>query len=196
MGIIKVKLHFSDDKVCKNYLCGTCPHIVFTNTVSPRFRIESKEGGKEEKGELDLNESQHLHLLGLLGISCWYSLLASQLTYTPRHPTRLQKMDLGPCPRAHQEKLQEEFAEAKAANPDDPAVQRIEGEWQRNIFGFVDDCDRRIHASQRRLEKTPEENAKTTALVSLTASFLPLPLPSLLSLVATSTLVGARYSWS
>ncbi|KAL7415869.1 hypothetical protein BDY24DRAFT_337756 [Mrakia frigida] len=107
MGIIKVKLHFSDDKVCKNYLCGTCPHIVFTNT----------------------------------------------------------KMDLGPCPRAHQEKLQEEFAEAKAANPDDPAIQRIEGEWQRNIFGIVDDCDRRIHASQRRLEKTPEENAKTTALM-------------------------------
>lgn len=77
-----------------------------------------------------------------------------------------QKMDLGPCPRAHQEKLQEEFQEAKKANPDDPMIQRIEGEWQRNIFGFVDDCDRRIHASQRRLEKTPEENAKTTALVS------------------------------
>jgi hypothetical protein len=74
-------------------------------------------------------------------------------------------MDLGPCPRAHQEKLQEEFQEAKKVNPDDPLIQRIEGEWQRNIFGFVDDCDRRIHASQRRLEKTPEENAKTTALV-------------------------------
>ena len=35
MGIVTVKLHFTDPKVCKNYLCGTCPHIVFTNTVSP-----------------------------------------------------------------------------------------------------------------------------------------------------------------
>ena len=75
-------------------------------------------------------------------------------------------MDMGPCPRAHQEKLQEEFKQHKAANPDDPVVQRIEAEWQSNIFGFVDDCDRKINASQRRLEKTPEENAKTTALVS------------------------------
>jgi hypothetical protein len=77
-------------------------------------------------------------------------------------------MDMGPCPRAHQEKLQDEFKAAKAANPDDPVVQRIENEWQANIFGFVDDCDRKINQSQRRLEKTPEENAKTTALVSIT----------------------------
>ena len=85
-------------------------------------------------------------------------------------------MDLGPCPRAHQEKLQEEFKQHKAANPDDPVIQRIEQEWQANIFGFVDDCDRRINASQRRLEKTPEENAKTTALVS--PDRLPTPVSS------------------
>ena len=35
MGIVTVNLHFTDEKVCKNYLCGTCPHIVFTNTVRP-----------------------------------------------------------------------------------------------------------------------------------------------------------------
>jgi hypothetical protein len=34
------------------------------------------------------------------------------------------------------------------------------------ILGFVDECDRRIRAAQRRLEKTPEENNRTTALVS------------------------------
>ncbi|CED82887.1 Spliceosome subunit [Phaffia rhodozyma] len=107
MGIIQVPLHFTDDKVCKNYLCGTCPHIVFTNT----------------------------------------------------------KMDLGPCPRAHQEKLQIEYQLAKLDRPDDAAIARIENEWQSNIFMFVDDCDRRIHTSQKRLEKTPEENAKTTALM-------------------------------
>lgn len=75
-------------------------------------------------------------------------------------------MDLGPCPRAHQEKLQLEFARANEANPDDPAVVAIENEWQRAIHEFVEDCDRKISMSQRRLEKTPEENAKTTALVS------------------------------
>lgn len=76
-----------------------------------------------------------------------------------------QKMDLGPCPKAHQEKLQIEYNMAKLERPDDPVVNRIEQEWISNIYSFVDECDRRINASQRRLEKTPEENAKTTALV-------------------------------
>lgn len=57
----------------------------------------------------------------------------------------------------------------KLDKPQDGLVQRIENEWHSNLFGFVDDCDRRINAAQRRLEKTPEENAKTTALVSLVA---------------------------
>ena len=25
---------FSDPEVCKNFLCGLCPHTLFTNTVS------------------------------------------------------------------------------------------------------------------------------------------------------------------
>ena len=33
------------------------------------------------------------------------------------------------------------------------------------VRGFVEECDRRIRAAQRRLEKTPEENNRTTALV-------------------------------
>lgn len=74
-------------------------------------------------------------------------------------------MDLGPCPRAHQEKLQIEFQMLKLEQPSSPVVQRIEGAWHSHLFGFVDDCDRRISAAHRRLEKTPEENAKTTALV-------------------------------
>jgi len=38
-------------------------------------------------------------------------------------------------------------------------------EYEANIFAFVDECDRRIRAAHRRLEKTPEENAKTTNLM-------------------------------
>lgn len=42
------------------------------------------------------------------------------------------------------------------------------------IMSFVDECDRRIRAAQRRLEKTPEENNRTTALVCfLSFSLLP-----------------------
>lgn len=35
MGITTTQLSITDEKVCKNFLCGTCPHVVFTNTVSP-----------------------------------------------------------------------------------------------------------------------------------------------------------------
>lgn len=34
------------------------------------------------------------------------------------------------------------------------------------IFAFIDECDRRIRAAHRRLDKTPEENKRTTDLVS------------------------------
>lgn len=34
-------------------------------------------------------------------------------------------------------------------------------------MNFVGECDRRIQAAHRRLEKTPEENNRTTALVRL-----------------------------
>jgi hypothetical protein len=33
MGVANANLHWSDDKVCRNFLCGTCPHTLFTNTV-------------------------------------------------------------------------------------------------------------------------------------------------------------------
>ena len=34
MGLTIVNYNWYDDKVCKNFLFGTCPHIVFSNTVS------------------------------------------------------------------------------------------------------------------------------------------------------------------
>ena len=33
MGITTVNLSWPDEKVCRNFLCGTCPHTLFTNTV-------------------------------------------------------------------------------------------------------------------------------------------------------------------
>jgi len=33
MGLANANIQWSDDKVCKNFLCGTCPHTLFTNTV-------------------------------------------------------------------------------------------------------------------------------------------------------------------
>jgi hypothetical protein len=74
-------------------------------------------------------------------------------------------MDLGACPKSHTERLKTEYLAAKEANPNDPIFNRFQMEYESNIFAFVDECDRRIRAAHRRLEKTPEENAKTTNLV-------------------------------
>ncbi len=74
-------------------------------------------------------------------------------------------MDLGACPKSHTERLKTEFLAAREAGPSDPIFHRFQMEYEANIFAFVDECDRRIRAAHRRLEKTPEENAKTTNLV-------------------------------
>ena len=76
-----------------------------------------------------------------------------------------QKMDLGACPKSHTERLKTEFLAAKEADPNNPIFARFQTEYESNIFAFVDECDRRIRTAHRRLEKTPEENAKTTNLV-------------------------------
>ncbi|KAF7294773.1 hypothetical protein MIND_01014900 [Mycena indigotica] len=107
MGVANANLVWSDDKVCRNFLCGTCPHTLFTNT----------------------------------------------------------KMDLGACPKSHTERLKADYNEAKSKDPNDPIHARFQLEYESNIFSFVDECDRRIRAAHRRLEKTPEENAKTTNLM-------------------------------
>jgi len=121
MGTIPQDTKFTDAKVCRNFLCGQCPHDLFTNT----------------------------------------------------------KMDLGQCPKLHSQKLKEDYEGAikaaiqsmlsNGAGPAPPVpVRELEGikrEYERNILAFIDECDRRIRAAQRRLEKTPEENNKTTALM-------------------------------
>ena len=76
-------------------------------------------------------------------------------------------MDLGACPKSHTERLKQEFNAAKESDPANPIFARFQAEYEANIFSFVDECDRRIRAAHRRLEKTPEENAKTTNLVCI-----------------------------
>lgn len=39
MGLVNANLVWSDDKVCRNFLCGTCPHTLFTNTVSFYYSV-------------------------------------------------------------------------------------------------------------------------------------------------------------
>jgi hypothetical protein len=78
-------------------------------------------------------------------------------------------MDLGPCPKAHTEKLKADFNQEKKDNPNNPRIASFQAEYEHNIREFVEECDRRIRAAHRRLEKTPEENAKTTNLVGVAA---------------------------
>ena len=80
-------------------------------------------------------------------------------------------MDLGACPKSHTERLKTEFLQAREAEPNNPIFAKFQAEYEQNIFAFVDECDRRIRAAHRRLEKTPEENAKTTNLVSILALY-------------------------
>lgn len=72
-------------------------------------------------------------------------------------------MDLGPCPKSHAEKLKVDFLSNQQSHPSDFAD--FHREYENNIRDFVSECDRRIRTAHKRLEKTPEENNKTTALM-------------------------------
>ncbi|WWC62191.1 uncharacterized protein I303_104786 [Kwoniella dejecticola CBS 10117] len=107
MGIQPINVDWWSEKVCRNFLFGTCPHIIFGNT----------------------------------------------------------KMDLGPCPKIHSDRILKQFQEHAMGHPADPRVNAFRQEHENKLYGFVDDVDRRIRASQRKLEKTPEENRKTIDLM-------------------------------
>ncbi|KAJ3215735.1 splicing factor [Dinochytrium kinnereticum] len=95
LGGVPDKIHFKDPEVCRDYLCGLCPHDLFTNT----------------------------------------------------------KVDLGPCPKKHMEKLKKEYEEAVARRDH----YGFEDEWMRSLAAFCTDCDRKVDHARRRLEKTPED---------------------------------------
>ncbi|WVQ77860.1 hypothetical protein IAR50_007557 [Cryptococcus sp. DSM 104548] len=107
MGIQPLNLDWWNEKVCRDFLFGTCLHTLFGNT----------------------------------------------------------KMDLGPCPKVHSDRILKSFREHAEAQPGDPRVNGFRQEHENHLYQFVEDCDRRIRASQRKLEKTPEENRKTVDLM-------------------------------
>ena len=72
------------------------------------------------------------------------------------------KQDLGPCPKVHSEPLKTEYESAS-----DKSKYGFEYDYMRDMQKYIDECNRRIDAAQRRLEKTPDEIRQTNALVSL-----------------------------
>ena len=55
--------HFSDDEVCKDYLCGVCPHLLFTTTKSDLGKCP-----KPICGEYSMACSVHCpHFVNLIG---------------------------------------------------------------------------------------------------------------------------------
>ncbi|KAJ3083543.1 splicing factor [Quaeritorhiza haematococci] len=97
-------LTFDDPKVCRNHLCGLCPHDLFTNT----------------------------------------------------------KMDIGPCPKTHSEKLKKEYEDAATNDP--RLVSQFQRDWFESLSEFIADCDRTIAKQQKRLDKTPDD-AKVVQLL-------------------------------
>ncbi|RKP09510.1 U1 snRNP-associated protein Usp106, partial [Thamnocephalis sphaerospora] len=62
------------------------------------------------------------------------------------------RMDLGPCPKIHSEKLKEEYEQARKERDFG-----YDDELERSLERFVRDCDRRIESARRRLEKPADE---------------------------------------
>ncbi|CAK3996877.1 LUC7-domain-containing [Lecanosticta acicola] len=103
-GSSQQKLSITDPKVCRSFLCGSCPHELFTNT----------------------------------------------------------KGDIGTCPKAHVGALKEEYTNASDKQKRDWG---FEWDYKADIGRHVGDCDRKIDAAARRLEKTPEEIRQHRALL-------------------------------
>ena len=72
------------------------------------------------------------------------------------------KQDIGQCPKVHAESLKTEYE-----NLSDREKQRygFEYDYMRDLQKYIDECNRRIDAAQRRLEKTPDEIRQTNVLV-------------------------------
>lgn len=76
------------------------------------------------------------------------------------------KQDLGQCPKVHSEGLKAEYEGLP-----DAQKQRHAFEWDhmRDLQKYIDECNRRIDAAQRRLEKTPDEIRQTNVLLKAIA---------------------------
>lgn len=80
------------------------------------------------------------------------------------------KQDLGPCPKVHAEALKTEY---EGLSEREKHKYGFEYDYMRDLQKYIDECNRRIDAAQRRLEKTPDEIRQTNALVSFSLFFLP-----------------------
>ncbi|KAK3941384.1 hypothetical protein QBC46DRAFT_382590 [Diplogelasinospora grovesii] len=72
------------------------------------------------------------------------------------------KQDLGPCARVHSEALKAEYE----GLPDQEKKRYgFDYDYMRDLQKYIDECNRRIDAAQRRLEKTPDEIRQTNVLL-------------------------------
>mmetsp|Transcript_21712 Transcript_21712/g.28108 ORF Transcript_21712/g.28108 Transcript_21712/m.28108 type:complete len:347 (-) Transcript_21712:186-1226(-) len=92
---------FKDERVCKHFLAGLCPHDLFSNT----------------------------------------------------------KMDMGLCDKIHEDKLKEEYDEKVAKG----RSYGYDEELERTLDDFVNEVDRKIQRSQKRLEEDGEGAVKVNA---------------------------------
>ena len=72
------------------------------------------------------------------------------------------KQDLGSCPRVHSEALKAEYENLTSA---EKAKYGFDYDYMRDLQKYIEECNRRIDAAQRRLEKTPDEIRQTNALL-------------------------------
>ncbi|KAM0331244.1 hypothetical protein ACHAQA_002914 [Verticillium albo-atrum] len=72
------------------------------------------------------------------------------------------KQDLGACPRVHPEALKAEY---DALSDKEKQRYGFDYDYMRDLQKYIDDCNRRIDAAQRRLEKTPDEIRQTNVLL-------------------------------
>ena len=73
------------------------------------------------------------------------------------------RQDIGQCPRVHAEGLKTEY---EALPEREKQRLGFEYDYVRDLQKYIDECNRRIDAAQRRLEKTPDEIRQTNVLVS------------------------------
>jgi hypothetical protein len=63
MGVANADLVWNDDKVCRNFLCGTCPHALFTNTVGTVVLASSVDSLLQQKVDVGACPKSHTERL-------------------------------------------------------------------------------------------------------------------------------------
>lgn len=101
--------------------------------------------------------------------------------------------DIGACPKKHSEALKAEYDAA------DEAQKRrwgFEFEYLRDLQHQIEDCNRKINSAQMRLEKTPDEIARSNALLKQIADLSKTINTSILEIqvMSESGLVNQAYA--